>query len=247
MSDKMSNQHAGHRVRFRKRYLDSAGEGFSDHELIELLLFYAIPRGNTNGIAHDLIERFSTVNAIAEASIDELKLVDGIGDNSAILIKLVMSLAKKYAESYYKETKRIESLQELVSYANHHTMGAVKELVYGVFMDDNLNVLGTNIIASGTINEVKPMLRTIFELCLLKRATSFALFHNHPNGGVEASAADVEFTLLLERELKIIGVTLLEHVIVDGISYTPILKSINDDYEPWTGRYTVEELMENYY
>jgi DNA repair protein RadC len=220
------NPHADHRKRIRERYLESLGEGFADHELLELLLFYAIPRSNTNGMGHALIERFGSINGVAEASIDELKLIDGIGDNSAILINLTMSIAKSYAENYHKERVKIRNIEDLVSYANNHTFGAVKELVYGIFMDDNMNVIGMNLISSGTVNESRPMIRTIIEHCVLKRATAMALIHNHPNGGVEPSKKDIDFTYLLQRELDIIGVTLIEHIIVDGKYYAPILKDL---------------------
>lgn len=228
MTNKNTNPHSEHRKRIRERYMESLGDGFAEHELLELLLFYSIPRRNTNGIAHELIERFGSINGVAEASIDELKLVHGIGDNSAVLIKLVMSNAKKYAEKYNKERRKIENVDDLVVYGQNHTFGAVRELVYGVFMDDNMNVIGTNLIASGTINEARPMIRTVMEHCVLKRATAMALIHNHPNGGVEPSEKDIDFTVLLQRELEIIGVTLVEHLVVDGKEYTPILKMVND-------------------
>ena len=230
MSKSETNSHANHRKRVRERYINSCSKGFSEHELLELLLFYSIPRANTNEIAHSLIERFGSINGVMEASIDELKLVNGIGDNSAILINLTMMFAKTYAKTQFDESKRIETIHDLVDYANLHTYGAVNELVCGVFMDDNLNVISTNVIATGTINEVRPMLRTIMELCILKRATAVAIFHNHPNGGVEPSTEDIDFTILLERELKIIGVTLTEHVIVDGNDYIAILKMIKERY-----------------
>ncbi|MBO5715797.1 MAG: RadC family protein [Clostridia bacterium] len=230
MSKSITNSHTEHRKRVRERYLNSCAKGFSEHELLEMLLFYSIPRANTNEMAHALIERFGSINGVMEASIDELKLVRGIGDKSAILINLTMMLAKEYAETRFKESRRIVTIEDLVDYANIHTFGALNELVCGVFMDDNLNVISTNVIASGTINETRPMLRTVMELCVLKRATALAIFHNHPNGGVEPSTEDIDFTILLERELKIIGVTLTEHVIVDGKDYTAILKLIKEKY-----------------
>ena len=229
MADKIkSNPHKEHRKRIRNRYLKARGEGFAEHELLELLLFYSIPRSNTNGIAHALIERFGSINGVAEASMEELKLVDGIGDNSAVLINLIMTSAKKYAERENKENKRIECVEDIVSYGYNHTFGAVKELVYGLYMDDNMNVIGMNLISAGTINESRPMIRTIIEQCVLRRATAMALIHNHPNGGVEPSKKDVDFTIMLQRELDIIGVTLVEHIVVDGHAYNPILKKINN-------------------
>ena len=180
MSNTSKNSHENHRERLRMRYLAARGDGFAEHELLELLLFYSIPRKNTNGIAHALIERFGSINGVAEASIDELKLVDGIGDKSAVLINLTMSIAKQYSENYHKEKPKIKSVSDLVSYAHNQTFGTIREVVYGVFMDDNMSVVGTNAIATGTVNEVRPMLRTIIELCVLKRATAMALVHNHP-------------------------------------------------------------------
>ena len=227
MSDKNKiNLHAEHRKRIKERYVECLGEGFAEHELLELLLFYAIPRCNTNGIAHALIERFGSINGVAEASIDELKLVKGIGDNSAVLINLTMSIAKQYAANCNKECVHIKDIEDLVSYANNRTFGAVKELVYGIFMDDNMNVINMNLISTGTINESRPMIRTVIEHCVLKRATAIALVHNHPNGGVEPSQKDIDFTILLKRELDIIGVELVEHIVVDGKEYCPILKTI---------------------
>lgn len=85
--------HKGHRHRLKRKYKESLGENFDIHELVELLLFYSIPRKNTNEIAHRLIERFGTLERMAEAPIDELKLVDGVGDNTAILLKIILPLA----------------------------------------------------------------------------------------------------------------------------------------------------------
>lgn len=218
--------HNGHRKRAKQRFLASNGADFCEHEILELLLFYGIPRRNTNEIAHRLQERFGTISRMAEASVDELKLVEGVGDNSAILLKLVLSLAKSYAKEMKKESKRLSNVELAVSHARSVTMGATKEVLYATFMDNSLNVIDTSLIAVGAIDEVSPLIRTIIELCVLKRATAVLLVHNHPNGCVEASLADVDFTSLLERELNIIGVHFVEHLIVDTKSYNPILRGI---------------------
>lgn len=218
--------HKGHRHRLKRKYKESLGENFDIHELVELLLFYSIPRKNTNEIAHRLIERFGTLERMAEAPIDELKLVDGVGDNTAILLKIILPLAKKYAEEKKEAPKRLDTIGKAVECANIYAFGAIKEMVYAVTMDNSLNVIDANVVAVGAIDEVRPIIRTVIEICLMKRATAVMLFHNHLRGGVEASSADIDFTSLLERELDIIGVHLVEHIITDGRSYNPILKNI---------------------
>ena len=221
-----TQQHKEHRKRHKKRFLDTNGEGFANHELMEVLLFYAIPRRNTNETAHALEERFGTVDKILEASVDELKHVDGIGNNSATLIKLVHVLAKKYADEKSKEPKRIDTLEKAVDYGRNRTYGAINELVYATFTDNSLNVIDTCIVSVGTIDEAKPIIRNIIELALVKRASAVMLFHNHPRGGIEASEADVNFTSLLERELDILGINFVEHLIIDPTGFNTVLRDI---------------------
>ena len=222
----MRELHRQHRKRHKERFLELCGADFQTHELVELLLFYAIPRKNTNSIAHELCERFGTIEKMAEASIDELKLVHGIGDNSAILIKLILSFAQKYIDEKNKEPKRIETLEKAVAYGKNITFGAIKEVVYATFTDNSLNVIDTSLVAIGTIDEAKPLIRNIIELCILKRASALVLFHNHPHGGTEASEADINFTSLLERELDLIGINLVEHIVIDNSEFNTILRDI---------------------
>lgn len=220
----MREEHKDHRKRIKSRLVQTLGVGFADHELIEALLFYAIPRANTNIIAHGLCERFGTVDKIAEASIDELKQVDGIGDNSATLIKLVFAIAQRYNEEKAKKPKRIETLEKAVDYGRNRIYGSIREVVYATFTDNALNVIDTCLVCIGDVDEAKPLVRNIIELAIVKRAQAVVLFHNHPKGGVEASTADINFTSLLERELDMLGIYLVEHIVVDNVSFNTILK-----------------------
>ncbi len=222
----MQEQHSQHRKRHKKRFLETSGEGFSDHELIELLLFYAIPRKNTNAIAHELCERFGTVEKLADANVDELKLVRGIGNNSAVLIKLVSLMAKRYVDEKSQDPKRIDTLEKAVDYGRNRVFGSIKEVVYATFTDNSLNVIDTSLISIGSLDEAKPLIRNIIELSIVKRANAVILFHNHPKGGVEASEADKNFTSLLERELDMVGINLVEHIIVDKDGFSTVLKNM---------------------
>lgn len=222
----MQTQHREHRKRHKRRFLDTFGEGFADHELIELLLFYAIPRRNTNDIAHEICERFGSIEKLAEASVDELKQIRGIGDESAALIKLIMVIAQRYTEEKNKAPQCISTLLEAVDYGRNRIFGSVKEVFYATFTDNSLNVIDTCLVSVGTLDEAKPLVRNIMELCIVKRASAVVLFHNHPHGGTEASQADVNFTSLLERELDMLGIHLVEHIVLDANGFNPILKDI---------------------
>jgi DNA repair protein RadC len=89
--------------------------------------------------------------------------------------------------------------------------------------------VGNNLIAVGNLNESRPAIRSVVELCILKHATAVAIIHNHPNGGLTPSQADIDFTATLERELDVIGVKLVEHIILDSKGYLPILKELREN------------------
>ncbi len=229
METELSNSlHKGHRRRLKQRFLVSEGEGFNEHELLELLLFYAVPRRNTNDTAHRLIERFGSVNSMAEASLDELRHVYGVGNDSAIIIKTILLLAKAYAKQEQRSAKRIESLKDAAEVANSFIMGAIKEVAFCIFVDNYDNLIDISAVAIGSINEVKPIIRNVIELSILKRATSVYFVHNHPSGCLIPSQSDIEFTSLLKREMEIIGIRLEDHLIVDGRSYRSIKEHIRD-------------------
>lgn len=243
------SMHAGHRGRMKEKYMRNEDSSFNDHEILELLLFYSVPRGDTNEIAHRLVDRFGSIDRMTEASFDELKLVDGIGDNSAILLKLVLSLAKRYSGTSKNTAQRIDDIGKMVMLARQYTVGAIKELVYATYFDSSMRMIDTCLVACGTVNEVKPMMRAILELCILKRASSVLVFHNHPSSGIEPSRSDIEFTRLLERELEMIGAELAEHIIIDPVNYFAIrayLSGSDGSYTDHRGVLRLEGLREAY-
>lgn len=122
--------------------------------------------------------------------------------------------------------RRLATLRDLAEYAYSFFMGATGEQVYVLLMDSSLRVIDARLIAVGNIDEVKPLVRSVMELVILKRAPAVAITHNHPNGGVEYSRADAEFTLVLKRELELVGARLVEHIIIDSQGYLPLLKTL---------------------
>ena len=105
-----------HRERVRKRFLREGLEHFEQHNQLELLLFYAIPQRDTNGIAHDLIQRFGSISRVMDASVEELMTVDGIGERAAVLLKLVPALARSYTLDHLGKVRTFQTDEELKEY-----------------------------------------------------------------------------------------------------------------------------------
>lgn len=209
----------------RARFIRSGSDSFADHELLELLLFYAIPRENTNGMAHDLIERFGSICGVASAQIDELMLVDGVGERAAVLIKLAMTFAKRCAFEEIGSTRKLDSLEKIVQYGKSLFIGSNTETVYLLLFDNAFSLIDCSCVAFGSINEVRPIVRVIIERSITKKASSALLLHNHPGGIAEPSDNDIHFSNLVDHELDILGIYLVEHVIIAADGFFPIMKS----------------------
>ncbi len=224
---KKNNCHIGHRERLRRKYISNDETYFNDHEILELLLFYSVPRGDTNETAHLLLERFGSVEGIARAGIDELREVKGVGESSAMLLKLTLSLARRISKPDIDRGQRVGSIENMALMARHYTMYSPNELLYASFLDASGRLIDTSLVSCGSVTEVKPVTRVIIENCMLKHACSVIIFHNHPCGSVSPSEADIAFTRALERELAMIGARLREHIIVNEREYFAILDYID--------------------
>ena len=135
-------------------------------------------------------------------------------------------MTKRYNEEKSKEPTRIDTLEKAVYYGRNRIFGSINEVVYATFTDNQFNVIDTCLVSVGTLDEAKPLIRNIIELCIVKHANAVILFHNHPHGGTEVSDADINFTSLLERELDMLGISLIEHIVVDNADFNTILKDI---------------------
>ncbi len=207
--------HAGHRQRVKNRFAEHGLLSFEDHQALELLLFYALPQKDTNVIAHALIDEFGSLSAVFEAPLEALKRVNGIGENTAILIKLIPEIYEKYIQNKISsETPELKSSNEACKYFSSMLRNKQKEVLVAAFLDSKLRIKKTVIIEEGSFSDVDVSLRKIVKKALDFRAPNIMLAHNHPSGVAAPSANDVETVRLISRTLESMDLHLCDSIIV---------------------------------
>ncbi len=209
------SEHQGHRERMRQRFeRDSGMESFAPHEALELLLTYAIPRKDTNLIAHRLIERFGSLHAVLEAHVDELTAVPEIGQRAAQLITMLLPMFRLYENDRLKQRVTLDSYRLLRDYCFSLYHGVTVEKFYLLSLDSQLKLIDARVLAEGTLDEVPLYPREVIATLLRLNAAGAVISHNHPGQTSAPSQADIQLTRRLHRLLGDIGITLHDHVIV---------------------------------
>jgi DNA repair protein RadC len=211
--------HEGHRERVRNRYLQGGIDSFSPHEIIELILFYSNPRGDTNKVAHRLIEKFGSVANVFDADISELTTVKGVGGQTAVLLKLIPDLYNYYHKSKWEEHPVLATPETAGLYAVDMIGESTTEGFYIISLDSARKVIAFSKIAEGTVADVQINQRLVLEAAVRSRAESVILVHNHPTGRLFPSNSDRELTFSLAKAFDAINITLLDHIIVGGNGY----------------------------
>lgn len=222
--------HAGHRLRLRQRFLAESLDSFQPHEILEFLLFYGVPRMDTNELAHTLIEEFGSLARVMDAPYDELVKIKGISGHTAALIKLVPELSRIYLEGHHPDTEVLNTPQKIGSYLTAKFVGRTKEVVYLLCLDSSLNTIACEMIAEGSISASSIDIRLIVERVIRHNAYRIVLAHNHPRGLAIPSNDDVITTHYIKKSLESIGVELLDHVIVAGKEYCCLSERYPDEF-----------------
>lgn len=217
--------HSGHRDRMRKRYFENGVDGLNPHEILELSLFYAIPRKNTNKIAHELLNKFGTISAILDAPIKLLKEVEGIGESAAMFLKLIPELSRIYMEDKYNNDNKVVTNEKICDKICLKLLNRTEEMVAAVLLDAKGKLVYDGIVSKGTINSVDVCIRKIVELVMMYNACSVVIGHNHPSGMAVPSNDDLKTTKKLFEVLSSMKVVLLDHIIVADAEYTSLRES----------------------
>lgn len=211
--------HEGHRQRVKNRYLTEGLDTFEDHQVLEMLLFFCIPMKDTNELAHKMIREFGSLAGLFEADPKDISRRCGVSENTAILVSLTPSLARRYFKGKWGDKPNINSSSKAGDYIVSLFAGRTYEVFFVVCLDSQNCVNHAALVHEGTLNEVPVYPRLIVELVLRHQANSVILAHNHPGGSMNPSQDDVEITKKVISALEPISVKVLDHIIVAGDKY----------------------------
>ena len=215
--------HKDHRTRVKNRFLAEGLDHFEPHNILELLLFYAIPQKDTNELAHSLINRFGSLENVFDASYQDLLTVPGIKEHSATLIKMIPALARSYSIEKNKSGESLVDVDAWGKYFVSRYVGVNVETVFLLLLDNKFNVIDCVKLHEGSVSSSAVNIRKMTEIIFSKNAPMVVLAHNHPSGVAIPSGADIDLTIDLFRAFQVLDITFLAHILVAGDTYVNIL------------------------
>lgn len=223
--------HNGHRQRMRQRFLKHGLDNFEDHELLEILLYYCVPRYDTNVIAHRLVDRFGSLFQVIDAPIHELEKVEGVGPNIAAFLSLIKATHKRLGIAKVRQNAMMETIDQYAEYLKNLFMGIHNEAAYLMCLDAKRMLIDCCLISEGSVSTVNVSTRKVVEIALNTKATTVILAHNHPGGLAIPSEDDLQTTKMLAHALYLTGVVLADHVILTENSFVSMRRSKMFDFE----------------
>ncbi len=206
--------HSGHRARMREKYLKSGLDVFAPHEILELMLYYAIPYKNTNDIAKNLINRFGSLDGVLDAPVDSL-VEAGLTENQAIYLKLFPDITRIYYRAKYDSDDGPINFDNLPDYISRRFIGLTsQERVLLILLDVKGKEVFSGFINEGNFEATRLSVRSIVRLAMNYGAVTAILAHNHPSGVALPSKDDINTTLYLRDALSLVDVNLIDHFIV---------------------------------
>ena len=207
--------HSGHRSRMRRRYLETGFTGFQPHEVLEMLLYYGIPRRDTNEIAHRLLERFGSLHAVLSADPQALMQEPYISENAAVLITMFRAVLQ-YDAGAKLAGRELDNYRKVCKFFADLYLFEEREIVRAALLDENLRVLRCEIVSEGHPSAAQMTVRQLTELAYRANSNTMILAHNHPRGTATISGEDIAATRHLVPILLQCGITLVDHVVVSG-------------------------------
>lgn len=210
----LDNLHSGHRERLKNRISREGLDNVDEHQVLEVLLYYAIPRIDTNEVAHRLLQRFGSLHRVFDATLEELCEVKGIGPNSAFLLTMVPGLSRRYMLSKVVKNVCLSDSASLGDFLMPYFIGKHEEVVYMLCMNSRMQPITCEQIHSGNVNAAFVSIPKIVSKAVKTKASYVVIAHNHPGGFAIPSKEDMGTTLRIFEALRKVNITLLDHIIV---------------------------------
>ena len=217
--------HDGHRQRLKNQFRESGLDNFYENQALELLLYFAIPRKDTNPIAHALLERFGSLAQVLEAPVEELRQVPGVGEHAATFLHLITEISRYYMVSRNSQVKILPTMEDCARYLVPYFYGRRNETVFLLCLDAKCKVLACREIGEGNVNAAGISARKVMETALSLNASTVVLAHNHPSGVAVPSGEDVQTTRRIAMALDTVGIQLADHIVVADDDYVSMAQS----------------------
>lgn len=217
--------HNGHRERLKNRFLEEGLDTFTEVQVLELLLFYCLPRKDTNPIAHALLDQYGSLAQLMETPPEELKRAAGIGEATATFLALIHAFDRQYQKSKVKDNKILPTIDDCGEYLMSCFKNQRNETVYLLCLDAKCKVLCCKKVGEGSINSASVPIRRVVEIALGNNAVSVVLAHNHPGGLAIPSPEDQLTTRRIAQALDAVEIRLADHIIVAEDDYISLAQS----------------------
>ena len=212
-------------MRLKERFLKEGLDSFSEVQVLELALFYCIPRKDTNPIAHALLEHFGGLAQVLEAPVEELKKIPGMGETSAAYLHLITEVGRYYMVHRGTQVSVLPTLEQCAEYLLPFFFGRRVETVFLLCLDAKCKVLCCKEVGEGSGNSAGVPIRRIVEVALGVNATTVVLAHNHPSGIAIPSCDDIQTTLRVAAALDAVEITLADHIVVADGDFVSMVQS----------------------
>lgn len=233
--DKEQWQHkgAGHRDRLRRRFLDRGIDGFTDAEVLELLLSFGTPRKDCKEPARALLKEFKTFAGVLDADSKQLLDINGIGLKNSFALGFVKATADRYLKQRLETRHYLKSSSEVINYLLYSMKGLEVEAFAVIYLDSSLAIIDTEVVAEGTINVNSVYPREIIKNALAHNAAALIVAHNHPSGSLVPSPQDRQLTRSLYLACSMMQIRLLDHLIIGHGHYSFADNGLMADTASW--------------
>lgn len=223
--DGQMGEHDAHRQRMYRRFFSEGLSHFAEHEALEFLLYLAHARGDTNALAHRLIDRFGSLSLVLDAPEQELQEVPGIGPTSVAVLKFIPQMCAYYLNNRVDAKITLDTPESAFEYLMPKFFGKTHECLFLVPMDDRMRPLGCMLLSEGTANATSVLIPQIVAQAVRTHATNALLAHNHPRGLALPSPDDLNTTQKASRALGVVNIRLSDHIIVADNDYCSLRRT----------------------